>query len=228
MDNRTVLKEMFVMQQRLNDETNGVGWEDGRARNGKLISWKRCIYMECAELIDSFSWKHWKDINALPSYENISVELADIWHFIMSLILEKEYKNKSIDGIVEDVSSVSGFSEFCMSPYKMSEYNMYEIINDIEIIIHSTSGFGLRVHDLLTNYFRLCLKCELNLASLYEIYVGKNVLNKFRQEHGYQEGTYIKKWNGTEDNVVLSEILNSGVLEIEEIYKELEKRYPKN
>ena len=54
MENYKKVKEMFLMQQALNDETNGVGWEDGYTKNGKLINWKRCIYMECAELIDSF------------------------------------------------------------------------------------------------------------------------------------------------------------------------------
>ena len=225
MDNKEILKQMFLMQQRLNDETNGVGWENGQAKNGKLINWKRCIYMECAELIDSFAWKHWKSINSLPDYENISVELADIWHFIMSLILENSYPNKDINTIVEDVNSVSGFNELCMDAYNINEYNMYELINDIEIIIHDTSGFELKLYDLLTNYFRLSLKCGLNLSKLYEIYVGKNVLNKFRQEHGYQEGTYKKKWNGVEDNVVLSQILKSGIIEIDEIYKKLELKY---
>lgn len=36
---------------------------------------------------------------------------------------------------------------------------------------------------------------------LFESYVGKNVLNKFRQDNGYKEGTYIKIWkDGREDN----------------------------
>jgi len=39
--------------------------------------------------------------------------------------------------------------------------------------------------------------------------VGKNVLNFFRQDHGYQDGTYIKEWQGREDNEHLSELLES-------------------
>ena len=68
MQNLAKIKEMFLMQQRLNDETNGLGWEDGYTKNGKLISWKRCIYMECAELIDSFAWKHWKNMVVIYSF----------------------------------------------------------------------------------------------------------------------------------------------------------------
>ena len=58
------LQLMLKMQQSLNDETNGLGWENGYTNKNKLISWRRCIYMECAELIDSFAWKHWKSIDA--------------------------------------------------------------------------------------------------------------------------------------------------------------------
>ncbi|MSN96159.1 dUTPase [Campylobacter sp. FMV-PI01] len=222
---KNMLKEMLLMQKNLNDETNGKGWENGYAKNGKLINWRRCIYMECAELIDSFSWKHWKDINSSPNIENIAVEITDIWHFIMSLVLENSYKNTMIDEIVENINAVSGFNEFYVDAYDISEYNIYEIINDIEVIIHDTSGFELKIYDLLTKFFRLSLKCGVNLSTLYKIYMGKNVLNKFRQDNGYQDGSYKKVWNGKEDNEVMSEILKTSNLSVEEIYKELSKFY---
>ena len=99
MESYTKIKEMFLMQQRLNDETNGAGWEDGYTKNGKLINWKRCIYMECAELIDSFAWKHWKNIDAKPDVDNVAIEIVDIWHFVMSYILEQNYKIKDLNSI---------------------------------------------------------------------------------------------------------------------------------
>jgi hypothetical protein len=39
--------------------------------------------MEAAEAIDSFNWKHWKNIESEPDLDNAKVELVDIWHFIM-------------------------------------------------------------------------------------------------------------------------------------------------
>ena len=45
--------QMLLLQQQLNDATNGEGWEKGTTKNGKLIDWKRCTYLECAELIES-------------------------------------------------------------------------------------------------------------------------------------------------------------------------------
>ena len=96
MTNLKIMQNMLELQQRLNDETNGIGWEDGYTKEGKLISFRRCIYMECAELMDSFAWKHWKSIKSPTNWQNVSIELVDIWHFILSLILE-EYKNELTD-----------------------------------------------------------------------------------------------------------------------------------
>ena len=51
------------------------------------------------------------------------------------------------------------------------------------------------------------LASGLDFDSLYSSYVGKNVLNFFRQDHGYQEGSYVKTWAGREDNEHLVELL---------------------
>lgn len=53
----------------------------------------------------------------------------------------------------------------------------------------------------------MALHCGVNLQTLYTLYIGKNILNSFRQDHGYKEGTYIKTWNGKEDNVVMQDIM---------------------
>lgn len=227
MKNREKIKEMFLLQQRLNDETNGIGWEEGYTQNKKLISWRRCIYMECAELIDSFAWKHWKNINAPTNKENVAIEIADIWHFLMSYILEISYKQKSIDEISDEIINVSGFADFCGMAYNIGAYNIYEIINDIELIIRQTSGFEIDPYELLRNYFRLSLKCGVNLEKLFGIYTGKNVLNKFRQNNGYKDGSYQKIWNGLEDNEVLANILKEGIVGLDEIYNKLEEEYNK-
>ena len=44
--------------------------------------------------------------------------------------------------------------------------------------------------------FPLMQACGLSADVLYRHYVGKNVLNFFRQDHGYQDGTYIKSGRG--------------------------------
>ena len=72
--------------------------------------------------------------------------------------------------------------------------------------------------------------CEISWTELYCQYVGKNVLNMFRQDKGYKEGTYQKIWNGREDNEYLVEIigsLDSSRSEFkDEVYAALESAYP--
>ena len=69
----------------------------------------------------------------------------------------------------------------------------------------------------------------LPFEELFRLYVGKNVLNQFRQDHGYKSGAYVKTWSGREDNEHLIELLDG--LEqpetaITDLYSRLEARYP--
>ena len=210
MTSKEYLHEMFSLQQKLNDETNGIGWENGYTKNNRMINWKRCIYMECAELIDSFSWKQWKNINHTTDWDNVTVEIVDIWHFVMSLLLE-DYKSNTkgnLEHLINDVLDVQGFEAFTKEPLTNTAADPMELINDIESIIHEMTGFETELFDgLLREYFALSRKCGVNLKVLYKFYVAKNVLNQFRQDHGYKEGTYKKVWNGQEDNVVMLSFL---------------------
>ena len=65
---------------------------------------------------------------------------------------------------------------------------------------------------------------------LFRHYVGKNVLNFFRQDHGYKTGEYIKIWNGKEDNEVLMDVLRttdaSSANFKELVYNGLKSAYP--
>ncbi|MFV0481275.1 MAG: dUTP diphosphatase [Campylobacteraceae bacterium] len=230
MTNKEYLKAMFKLQQQLNDETNGSGWEKGYTKTNNIINWRRCIYMECAELVDSFNWKHWKDLNKPVDWENVRVEIVDIWHFIMSLLLEhySNHKLGTIDAIVETIVNTKGFKEFS-GDIDSSDNGSFEIINDIEIIIHKATKKAYGEFDpMLVEYFTLAFKCGINLQTLYKYYIAKNVLNRFRQNNGYKDGTYKKLWNGKEDNVVMLEVLESGTFGIDELYKKLEGLYKKS
>ncbi|MCD8477132.1 MAG: dUTP diphosphatase [Sulfurospirillum sp.] len=231
MTSRDYLTQMFALQQKLNDETNGIGWENGYTKNNRMINWKRCIYMECAELIDSFSWKHWKSINKATDWDNVTVEIVDIWHFVMSLLLE-DYKTNGkgdLEKLVHDILDVQGFEAFTKEPLSSVSADPMELINDIESIIHDMTGFEVDFFDgLLKEYFALSRKCGINLKVLYKFYVAKNVLNQFRQDHGYKEGHYKKVWNGKEDNeVMLSLLSGENAPTIETLYKKLEGAYAK-
>jgi len=222
------IKEMLTLQQKLNDDTNGLGWENGYTKNDRIINWKRCIYMESAELIDSFNWKHWKDINKAADWDNATIEIVDIWHFVMSLLLE-DYKVNSrgdIDKLSKDIVDVHGFDRFSKEPENRDNADTMEVINDVEHIINITTASKVNLFDgLLKEYFSMALKCGVNLQILYKFYLAKNVLNQFRQDNGYKEGTYRKVWNGKEDNEVMLEILDEGEFSADTLYIELDEAY---
>jgi hypothetical protein len=72
---------------------------------------------------------------------------------------------------------------------------------------------------------------DMDFDQLYRLYVGKNVLNFFRQDHGYKDGSYIKVWNGLEDNEHLTDLLNglnSDSVDFKDrVYQGLQSRYPR-
>jgi dimeric dUTPase (all-alpha-NTP-PPase superfamily) len=219
--------QMLKLQQELNDATNGEGWEKGITKNGKLINWKRCTYLECAELIESYPWKHWKNIDSQPDYENIKIEAVDIWHFIMSQGLE-DYKMQdlgSIEDLANNISKLSNFQDFNKKS-TLTKKNSYEQIETVEILMKALFC-GESTEKLMEAFIEVAMQSGLDLNNLYKLYVGKNILNQFRQDHGYKEGTYIKIWNGEEDNVTMQSILKEDNISPEELYKGLEKAYPK-
>jgi dimeric dUTPase (all-alpha-NTP-PPase superfamily) len=211
---------MLQLQQKLNDETNGIGWEEGKTKQGKIINWKRAVFLEAAELIESYPWKHWKNIEAKPNYENIKVELVDIWHFVMSEALRVNYKNgKTIDELAKNIESLIKNLNTKMPT------NYYEEIEAIEDFIKKLLC-SFELNSFIISFFELCQKLRLDFDNLYKLYIGKNILNKFRQDNGYKEGTYKKIWNGKEDNEVMQELLErNSQITPQELYEELKKLY---
>ena len=218
---------MLQLQAQLNDATNGDNWTNGVTKNGKAISWKRCIYMECAEMVDSFSWKHWKSIHQEPDWDNLQIEVVDVWHFIMSLAIEDYAQN--MKGIVEDLAiDISSFESFSLIDRINTSFDTQDsIIAKVEeLMLLSLSKEKLDLELLVKDFFQLVVMSGLNLQKLYRLYVGKNILNQFRQDHGYKEGSYIKVWNGEEDNVVMKRIWeDNSDIKPELLYRELSKLY---
>ncbi len=220
--------QMLRLQQQLNDATNGKGWENGITKNGKKIDWKRCAYLECAELIESYPWKHWKSIDAAPDYENIKIEAVDIWHFIMSQALQEYKRNGSgdIEALAASITALPNFEAFT-APHTPTGRDYYAQIEVVEKLI-AQLFCGASTEEIAASFFEVAMQSGLNLESLYKLYIGKNILNRFRQDHGYKEGSYIKMWHGEEDNVAMQRILDE-MPEVtpEELYEKLEETYPK-
>jgi len=211
-----LIEQMFTLQKQLNDETNGEIWLTGVTRENRKISWYRGIYMEVAEAIDSFNWKHWKNINDQPDWDNIRVELVDIWHFVMSESIrtgDQEYAYRYLK-----LEPKGGFDVDILVS-SLEEMLSLSVASSIE----SDTNNIRKITDL---FFTIISHLDIDVENLYKRYVVKNQLNTFRQKNGYKDGSYVKNWDGVEDNVVAFEIMNSNpTITPSDLYKKLYLKY---
>ena len=211
-----LIEQMFKLQNELNNNTNGEMWVDGLTKENRQISWYRCIYMEAAEAIDSFNWKHWKNINVEPDWADIKVELVDIWHFIMSEAIrvgDQSYANQyeGVDAIGDLDSKV--------------------LLQTLEKILSLAAQAKIEdndnaVRETIDLFFVALSHIGMDTGELYKRYVVKNQLNTFRQKNGYKDGSYIKIWGDVEDNVVAFSMMDSDPeISPTELYRQLESTY---
>jgi dimeric dUTPase (all-alpha-NTP-PPase superfamily) len=196
---------MLEMQDAMNARVN-IEWR--QANN----PWYRAIWTECAEMLDHYGWKWWK--HQQPDLDQVRLELVDIMHFAMSDYLLRDADNDAVaDRIVAELS-VPGQGG--------------DIRSAIELMAQSTIANQTMHFTDFANTMRLI---DMDFDQLYRMYIGKNVLNFFRQDHGYKDGSYLKIWNGKEDNEHLAELLaelDSGNDNFrDELYQGLNSRYPK-
>jgi hypothetical protein len=202
--NKDALLTMLDMQQRMNSRVHE-NWID------QNFAWYRATWIECGELIEHFGYKWWKKQD--PDLPQVQLEVIDIWHFGMSAWFTP---GAGLDAVADTILD--------------------------QLQTHKPSGAGVRaatealaLHCLQTRSFcagrfsDLMLASELDFDSHYSGYVGKNVLNFFRQDHGYQDGSYIKNWAGREDNEHLVELVaqldSSDAQFADSLYQALARRY---
>ncbi len=195
---------MLEMQDAMNAHVNPQWRQAGNA-------WYRAIWTECAEMLDHYGWKWWK--HQQPDLEQVRLELVDILHFAMSDYLLQESDNAAAAARIEAELS--------------DPRQCQDIRSAIEIMAQSTIA-QQSMH--FADFANIMALIDMDFDQLYRTYVGKNVLNFFRQDHGYKDGSYIKIWDGREDNEHLVEVLgtlnSSSVNFREEIYHGLRGRYP--
>lgn len=208
-----LIREMFEKQDQLNIHTNGKDW-----KLNKDLKWFRAIWTECAELIDYTNWKWWRKQDV--SVDDIKIEVVDIYHFMMSNMLVKN----DIEDCVRNV-----YEQFNIDLNEEQDINMTKIQTAVEDLAYfSLKSTSASIYSLAT-FVEICRLTKLDITNLYKLYMGKNILNKFRQDNGYKQKTYQKIWNGKEDNIYLMKILNN--IDIEKpkfetnVYNQLQKEY---
>jgi len=199
---QTQLKVMLELQDAMNTRVH----ENWRA---KKFDWYRAIWVECAELMDHYGWKWWK--HQKPDIAQVKLELIDIWHFGLSILLQR---NESAPLILMSLEEAFGSRK----------------TDDFRELLECFTEYTLTEKDFSIPLFVALLEnMNMSFDELYCGYVGKNVLNFFRQDHGYQDGSYRKVWDGREDNehlVELVERLDSSDRQFsDKLYAGLKSRY---
>lgn len=207
MNNTEKLDYMLTLQNKFNSIVSSQ-WRKDQS------PWHRAVWLESAELIECLPWKWWKA--KTPDMQHVRAEFVDIWHFILAWALDENEENILYNSLLETYH-----------PYT-------DIVGHTELIAKGALNKDLQ--STVVNFFRTLTLLDMEFHHLFEMYIGKNVLNKLRQDFGYKEGTYIKMWSHIdfpesykeEDNEALMKLmssLNNTNFTYEEIYEKLKQRY---
>lgn len=211
-------KTMLSLQHSMNTKVDP-DWVQAR------YPYLRAVAIEGAEAIEHHGWKWWKKQELdLPQ---LQMELIDIWHFILSELLLRSHDSgtdpqQALDTALQDSENISQVrldgKEFMLTEM--------DLLSKLELLI----GLSVARRIELAVFASIMADCQLDWTELFRQYVGKNVLNMFRQDKGYKSGTYLKVWNGREDNEYLVDIihaLDANSTDFKEaIYAALDTAYP--
>lgn len=178
--------------------------------------WQSAMFAESIEAIESI------DLNdsSKTDIPNIIVELIDLVHFNISVLLELNAGDKTLLS--------SNLYRMILSNNK--DGLLLPIDDDADILADLTKINSLVLKGeyvaTLSETFKCLGRLNVTFEESYNIYLAKNALNIVRQKFGYKTGEYVKMWNvptldGTEfsnisfsisegssyeDNVIVQEI----------------------
>ena len=202
------MKQQLLTMLAMQDSMNGKVHPQWISQN---YEWYRAVWIECGELMDHQGYKWWKKQS--PDTEQVQLEVIDIWHFGMSALFTHDNNQQAIADHI--LAQWEGIQSQGLTVHQATEALAAEVLG--------TKGFCVR------RFWQLMEAVGLDFDSLFVAYVSKNVLNFFRQDNGYKQGTYIKLWDGREDNehlVELAQNLDSSSENFRDaLYAALQQRY---
>lgn len=214
--------ERYAMLQtmaQMQDEHNALVHPQWRDQG---YGYYRAIWVECAEMLDHFGWKWWKKQDG--DLDQVRLELVDIWHFALSELLRK---GEVADSVADALANVVPLRDGSEPDPKDDQAEAFR--RSIEALASScldTRSFELQP------FVDAMAALPMTLDELFALYIGKNVLNRFRQNNGYKTGEYRKLWGGREDNEHLIDLLDELSVSAADLpdalYQALQLRYDAN
>lgn len=204
---------MLQTMAQMQDEHNTLVHAQWRTQD---YAYYRAIWVECAEMLDHFGWKWWKKQDG--DLDQVKLELVDIWHFALSELLRQDRLEDSVADALFAVDTAPA------SDHKDEQEERFRLA------IEALAQACLRTRSFeLQPFVDAMAALPMTLDELFALYIGKNVLNGFRQNNGYKSGEYRKLWQGREDNEHLIEVLSALTVAPSELpdalYAALQQRY---
>lgn len=204
------IETMLTLQNDMNTKVHPEWLRQGYA-------WYRAVWIECAELMDHIGYKWWKQ--QAYDIEQVKLEVVDIWHFGLSMLLSAEPE----DGRAALIGQITQDLTMASPGVEVGPEAARGATEALALVCLESRSFSVA-------HFAALLKAtDMSFDELFTRYVGKNVLNFFRQDHGYKEGTYQKTWSGREDNAHLAELARALPANApdypEQLYAALKTRY---
>lgn len=186
------VEKLLAMQDQLNSYIH----PEWKKQN---FDWNFAIIDECREIKEHLGWKWWKEGYQQGLTEQnrkqVQLEVIDILHFVLSIVCDTGRSPKTI--------TVWFAGE--------NNYNPSSLDEAVQFMLEEAATKGM---DICECWTALAILSGLTTEQVIETYTQKFVLNKFRQDHGYKDGSYCKEWKDPltgqlgEDNEVLEILVN--------------------
>ena len=212
-----VLEQAFAAQDALNSRIN----TDWKAQG---YDFYRAAWTEVGEAVQHMNWIWWrsgtyKTRESEEQLSDIHVELCDIFHFGISMDLVGAYI-----AMQKTMSPMDVYYAHTMGIYQLffaaaddrpaPRESFYEYVEQVVVSAITKKIFDIEAFSLA------CSAVGLSSTKLFVLYFGKSVLNRFRQDHGYNlpkddPKKYKKMWTisegdkPVEDNVYMVQVVKT-------------------
>lgn len=226
-------KKMFQDVLEMQNECNAVAvsgnlaanWIEAIESRGGVVEYAygNALIVELGEFLTEVGYKWWKKTDS--HRDKAQMELIDVFHFLLSMMLI-DGKGKSAEEIAELAERIIQHLDYYHNSLSKS-LTTKQVCSVCVSRMAACAGAWQEeqeyarkpntatLHKLLIYFFVAAEEIGLSGEDLYRSYVGKNILNVFRYENGFKDGSYLKTWfstddfKGVEDNEVLQCVLDN-------------------
>lgn len=215
MDYKLAMMNCLMLQDKMNSTVNQDWKEAGN-------DWEMATIVEMGEFMEHFGYKWWKKTE--PDFNQAFIELVDVFHFTLSRSI---IQGDTVEELAEEIG-------YAVSTISNAASTTNQLVKGIVNAVSETADWelekGVDTQRVIRCLVHLVYRCGKTIEDFFAAYIGKNTLNIFRQKNGYKSGTYIKMWNGKEDNEVMYELIQKDPvlgIDFDLLYDALSTEYEK-